>query len=263
MVSFHDVQAGLRSLEINPQNPVIVHTSLKSFGEVRGGADTVLGALLSTFQSVAMPTFTYKTMITPEDGPDDNAMDYGSGKDLNRMAEFFFPEMPADPLMGVVAEKLRQRPNAKRSIHPILSFSAVNLDEAMNMQTYEEPLAPIREIAELNGWVLLLGVDHTSNTSIHYAELLAGRRQFVRWALTPGGVRECPGFPGCSDGFEQAAGFLSGLTRHTLIGEASIRALPLHPMLDSLVELISADPHVLLCNNLTCARCGAIRKLAI
>jgi aminoglycoside 3-N-acetyltransferase len=61
----------------------------------------------------------------------------------------------------------------------------------------DDPLAPVGALAEENGTVLLIGVNHTVNTSIHYAEKIAGRKQFIRWALTPQGVRECPGFPGC------------------------------------------------------------------
>ena len=62
--------------------------------------------------------------------------------------------------------------------------------------------APVGALAEENGTVLLIGVNHTVNTSIHFAEKLAGRRQFIRWALTRDRVVECPGFPGDSEGFE-------------------------------------------------------------
>ena len=43
-------------------------------------------------------------MITPELGPAANAITYGSGNDTNRMAEFYRPDMPADPKMGALAE---------------------------------------------------------------------------------------------------------------------------------------------------------------
>ena len=66
----------------------------------------------------------------------------------------------------------------------------------MAVQTLAEPLAPIGALAQRGGWVLLLGVNQTVNTSLHYAERLAGRPQFTRWALTYEGVRECPQFPG-------------------------------------------------------------------
>jgi len=224
-VRYHDLVDGLRALGVPAGRPVIAHASLSAFGQVRGGAAAVVGALLAVFDGVIMPTFTYKTMLTPEVGPPNNGIAYGSGHDQNRMAEFYTPDMPADPSMGVVAETLRKHRNAKRSLHPILSFSGVGADKALKTQTLDEPLAPIGALTEHEGWVLLLGVDHTVNTSIHYGELLAGRKQFIRWALTPIGVVECPGFPGCSQGFQALAPHLEDLTRRVVIGAATVQAI--------------------------------------
>jgi aminoglycoside 3-N-acetyltransferase len=247
---------------LKPRHPLIVHASLDSFGqEVRGGAQTLLGALLLTSDAIMMPTFTYKTMLIPESGPENNGITYGSGTALNRLAEFYRPDMPADPLMGMLAETLRQHPRAQRSNHPILSFSGINVGEALRTQTLREPLAPIQRLAQAHGWVLLIGVDHTVNTSIHLAERLAGRHQFVRWALTPAGVKECPNFPGCSDGFQQAEDLLREITRRVMIGKALIRALPLRSMLDILRQKIEAEPLALLCERADCERCQAVRKI--
>lgn len=259
MISFRDFVNAFREVGLNPGQPVIVHASLSAVGEVRGGAETVLGALLSMAKGVMAPTFTYKTMIIPEVGPENNAVQYGTGKDLNRMAEFYLPDMPADPLMGVLPEKIRTHPEARRSFHPLLSFSGINVDEALDAQTIEEPLAPVGVLARQNGIVLLIGVNHTVNTSIHYAERLAGRKQFIRWALTPHGVRECPGFGGCSDGFEQAAPYLEPVTRTTKIGGATMRAVQLDPMIQTIVEIIKKQPLALLCGK-TDERCESVRR---
>ncbi len=119
------------------------------------------------------------------------------------MAEPFHHNMPVDPLIGTLPETLRHYPRALCAhAHPILSFAGVKANNALNAQTIYNPFAPIGALADQDGWVLLLGVDHTVNTSIHYAEKLAGRRRFVRWGLTKKRVIECPEFPGCSDGFE-------------------------------------------------------------
>ena len=69
MVSFHEIFSGLRQLGVDKQSPVIIHASLSSFGEVRGGAETLLGAVLGNFSALMVPTFTYKTMVIPEEGP--------------------------------------------------------------------------------------------------------------------------------------------------------------------------------------------------
>lgn len=260
MLTFRQFVTSLRALEIDRDRAVIAHVSLSAFGQVNGGAETVLGALLTVFETLIMPTFTYKTMVTPEVGPPDNALDYGSDRDRNRLAEFFHPQMPADPLMGVVAEALRNHPRAQRSMHPILSFSGVGAESILQVQTLDEPLAPIRGMFEQQGWVLLMGVDHTVNTSIHFAEALAGRKRFVRWALTPAGIVECPGFPGCSLGFQALAADLQGVTRSVTLGEGQIQAVPLTQLVQIARDKIADDPLALLCDRPHCARCQAVRK---
>ncbi len=263
MVSFHELVRGFRSLGLKPDVPVIAHASLKSFGEVRGGPDTVLGALLAVQPRLMMPTHTYKPMVIPEEGPEDNGVRYGSGIDQNAMAEFFTPDMPADSLIGVLPETLRTQEKAKRSMHPLLSMAGIGVEAALDAQTLADPLAPIRVLAGEEGWVLLMGVNHTVNTSIHYAEKLAGRKQFIRWALTPQGVVECPGFPGCSLGFEQAAPYLADITREVKIGEAAVKALPLNAMIDMIVGLIRENPLALLCDDAECERCPAVRSSVV
>ncbi len=259
MISFREFVHTFREVGLNPGQPIIVHASLSAIGEIRGGVQTVLGALLSMSEGVMAPTFTYRTMIIPEVGPENNAYDYGSGNEKNRMAEFYRPDMPADPLMGVLPEAIRKYPGAKRSNHPLLSFSGISVDEAIKAQTLEEPMAPIGVLARQNGLVVLIGVNHTVNTSIHYAERLAGRKQFIRWALTPQGVRECPGFGGCSDGFEQAAEYLAPYTSTGQIGGATVRTIQLAPMIQTLCDLIQKQPLALLCSKAD-DRCESVRR---
>lgn len=260
MLSFREIDCGLRQLGLEMNKPVIVHSALSAFGELRGGADTLLGALLANFKSVMMPAFTYKTMIVPETGPDNNGLIYGSGKDLNQMAVPFHEDMPADKLMGILPETLRKMPEAERSSHPILSFTGIGVENALDAQTLENPLSPIGVLAGADGWVLLLGVDHTVNTSIHYAEKLAGRRQFLRWALAQKQITACPGFPGCSNGFNQIETTLNGLTIRTRIGKAEVQAIPLAPLLQIVADLVAEDHQALLCNNPECDRCLAVRS---
>jgi aminoglycoside 3-N-acetyltransferase len=263
VLTFRDFITGFRKLDIDHSRPVIVHASLSAFGEVHGGVGTVLGALLSSFDTLIMPVFTYKTMITPEVGPPDNAITYGSGRDTNRMAEIYRPDMPADSMMGVVAEALRTNPKALRSKHPILSFAGINARQIMDHQSINEPLRPIQTLIDDEGWVLLMGVDQTVNTGIHYGEQLAGRKQFIRWALTSKGVIPCYGFPGCSDGFEDITPHLDEVIRSVKVGVGVIRAIPLVNLMATVCGMLKADPLALLCGREDCVRCNAVRASVV
>jgi aminoglycoside 3-N-acetyltransferase len=51
MVSYRDLSATFKELNIPHSAPVIVHASLSRIGEIRGGAETVLGALLANYSA--------------------------------------------------------------------------------------------------------------------------------------------------------------------------------------------------------------------
>src|SRR5512140_1642660 len=158
-VTFIDLRTALFKLGLS-HTPVIAHASLRSFGEVVGGADTVLRALLDSVWALTMPTFTYATMITPQVGPPNNGIQYGAESDLNRMAEPFHADMPAARQMGILPATLRRHPRAKPTAHPIQSFAGIYADKFLAAQNRQNPLGPIGALAEADGWVLLLGVDH-------------------------------------------------------------------------------------------------------
>ena len=77
--------------------------------------------------------------------------------------------------VGAVAECFRHQPGALRSGHPLASFTAVGpLAAAI---TANHPLvpafgedSPLARLYELDAGVLLLGVGHERNTSLHLAE---------------------------------------------------------------------------------------------
>lgn len=260
-VRLRDLLLGLRGLGLG-ESPVIVHASLSAFGEVDGGAETVAAALAAVFHSLLVPAFTYKTMLIPRVGPPENGIIYGMGRDQNRMAEFFSPRMPVDPLIGAVPEAVRRHNGARRSNHPILSFAGLRADPFLAAQTLAEPFAPLGALEAAGGWVVLMGVNHTVNTSIHYAEKLAGRKTFVRWALTPRGVVECPNFPGCSAGFESIRSDVERYTRAAQVGGALVQAVPLKMLFRAVTARLRQDPLSLLCRDEDCERCQEIRDVS-
>jgi len=262
MLTYEKLKEAFDSLRLQDA-PVIAHASLKSFGEVDGGAWTLLRAVLDSVGALMMPTFTYKTMITPNVGPPNNGITYGAEQDLNLMAEPFTPNMPCDKLMGIVPETLRNLPNAKRTSHPIQSFAGIRAEKFLAVQTIQNPLASIAALAEADGWVLLLGVDHTVDTSIHYAEKLAGRKQFLRWALMPNRIVECPGFPGDSAGFNAIAPVLVNDTRAIQIGNTVVQAVPLKVLFFKVINSIKENPLALLCQQDDCERCTAVREAVL
>ncbi|HSR47769.1 MAG TPA: AAC(3) family N-acetyltransferase [Anaerolineales bacterium] len=258
MPSYHQWVTAFRDLGLGPSSRLLVHASLRAFRHETGGPSALLGALTAVSEMVVMPAFTRRTMVTPRTGPSDNALAYGEAPG-NFEAELFHPGLPGDPDQGEVAETLRRQPRARRSVHPILSFAGIEAAEALTAQTLDEPLGTVRWLAEADADVVLIGVDHRSNVSLHHAERVAGRRTFVRWALTEQGVVTCPNVPGCSDGFEAIEGRLGGIARRIAIGGGVITSVPLRDLIHVAAGWIREDPRALLCDRPGCERCAAVR----
>ena len=260
MLGYREIVNGLQQLGVKNQYPVIAHIHSELQHKVKGGAKTILGALLTATDNIILPAFTTRTLVIPEAGPANNALEYGSGLESNLQAAFFSEELEADEPYFEMAESMRRYPGAFRSSHPVLSFLGLGLNTALQGQTNHQPYAPIKSLLDLDGMVVLMGVDHTQNFTIHYAEFLAGRKQFTRWALTKDGILECDPFPGCPDGFNKLNTHIESFKHQVSIADQIWQAYSMNELVDRAVALLKKDPYSLLCSRLKCERCNAIRQ---
>jgi aminoglycoside 3-N-acetyltransferase len=168
--------ADLRALGVEAGVTVMVHSSLSRLGYVCGGAQAVVTALLDA----AGPTGTL--MMPTHSG------DLSDPAPWSRppVPEAWWPtlrdEMPAyDPaltptrLMGAIVECFRHANGVRRSTHPTVSAGAVGPHAAALVDGHElanglGEHSPQARLYDLDGHILLLGVTHANNTSLHLAE---------------------------------------------------------------------------------------------
>jgi aminoglycoside 3-N-acetyltransferase-4 len=148
----------LRSLEVEEGGVLLVHTSFRATRPVEGGPRGLIEAL-------RIAQGPGGTLVTPS----------WSGGDLE---PFDAASTPASRDLGVVADTFWRLPGVLRSDH-CFAFAAAG-PQAGHVTSDPLPLpphipeSPVGRVYELDGQVLLLGVGHDADTTIHLAELMAG-----------------------------------------------------------------------------------------
>lgn len=259
MLTYRNLVLAFDELGLTKSSRILVHSNLDAVGDIEGGGEALLGALLASCEMVLTPAFTHASVVVPEVGPPDNAIDYGASEIENLDAEFFHPEMAVDKDLGALPGTILKHEASGRSSHPILSFTGIHAAEPLALQTLAEPFGPIAWLAEFDGDILLINADHTSNISLHYAEQLAGRQALTRWALTEDGVVECRNIPGCSQGFEAIRAHLTGEVQQTSIGSTRMELVPVRDLLHIAAGWIREDSRALLCGTPDCLYCPQVR----
>ena len=150
---------------------VMVHSSLRSIGYVKGGAETVVDALLEVLGpdgTLVVPTFTDIIARDPE-----------FVFDLAESPSYFGSMVAA--VMGAVPEAVRRRPGARRGVHLHDSVAATGpLSEAVTTLSgapswdAASPMGQVAQVMDLDGMYLLLGVPYQNLTAVHRCEFELG-----------------------------------------------------------------------------------------
>lgn len=257
-----DIRHGVGELGLAGR-PLIVHSSLSSFGQIDGGADTVLNALLAEGCTVVVPTFMYESEVRPPANTDieRNGWQPGELEMLpTRIGKAYTPESNAIAAdMGAIPRALLKRAGRQRGNHPLNPFAATGplAVDIVQTQTPENVYGPLRKVAELDGLVLMMGVGLDTMTLIHTAEQDAGRNLFVRWAEGPDGEPIATRVGGCSNGFPKLGPILDPIARRTTVGSSLWQAFPAQQVLQLASAAIRRHPEITHCGNTACARCNA------
>jgi aminoglycoside 3-N-acetyltransferase len=246
--------------------PIVLHASLRSFGaSIDGGADTLLDALLKRGCTVMAPAFTEPQFGLPAPAdmrPARNGIDYTA-----QPAGTALPEGPPysvdcgqiNPQLGVFPAALIGRVDAVRGRHPLNSFAAVGPQAAqlVDTQSPDDVYAPIRELADRDGAILLVGVGLNRMTALHLAEQRSGRRLFRRWARDEDGEVRMVEVGSCSEGFPQLEPVLSPLARTAIVGASRWCAYRARQVLSAATAAIAAHQDITRCPDPDCVLCPA------
>lgn len=170
------------ALGIEPGGVVLVHSSLSRLGYICGGSAAVVGALVKTVGpsgTIVMPT--HSTDLSDPASWSRPAVPDAWWPSIRAEMPPYDPVITPTRQMGAVVECFRHLPGVKRSAHPSVSFAAIGprAEQVLRSHRPEYGLgeqSPLARLYDLDGQVLLLGVDHANNTSLHLAEYRADHR---------------------------------------------------------------------------------------
>jgi aminoglycoside N3'-acetyltransferase len=252
MVNVAELAGQLRALGVKPGGVLLVHTSFRSVRPVEGGPEGLIAALRTALGDAG-------TLVMPSWGDDDDS-------------PFDPPTTPAASDLGVTAEIFRRMPGVRRSQHG-QAFAAIGpaadrvLADPLPLPPHI-PESPVGRVYDLDGQVLLLGVGHEADTTLHLAELIAG----VPYRLPKHCTVLQDGIPvrvdysendHCCERFALADGWLRarGLQQEGPVGRAHARLARSSDIVAVALEHLRDNPLVFLHPAARgCAECDAARQ---
>lgn len=244
----------LRKLGVQPGGVLLVHASFRRVRPVEGGP-------LGLIEALRMALGPGGTLVMPSwSGVDDEPFDPASS--------------PATPDLGVVADTFWRLSDARRSDHPFAFAAAGPLAQRVTSDPLplppHIPASPVGRVHELDGQVLLIGVGHDADTTLHLAELMA--------AVPYGTPRYCTviehGSPvrvdyrendHCCERFSLADAWLGvkGLQRKGRVGHAMARLVRSRDIVATALGHLARDPLIFLHPpEARCEECDEARRSA-
>lgn len=152
-----DLMNGISAIGIKPEDTLMVHSSMKSVGEVEGGADTVLDAFIEYMKPglLIFPTHTWAQ--------------------INEDHKVFNP-LTEPSCVGLLTNLFLKRPNVVRSWHPTHSVAALGKEAAAYTEGEEKWDTPcprggcLGKLYDRRAKILFLGCSLKSNTFLHGVE---------------------------------------------------------------------------------------------
>lgn len=211
---------------------LLVHTAFRNVRPVAGGPLGLIDALrevLGPEGTLVMPSWS---------GNDDELFDKASS--------------PVTSDLGVTADMFWRLPGVRRSDH-VHAFAAAGpaaqaiVADPLPLPPHI-PASPVGRVFDLDGKILLLGTDHSSNTTLHLAELLADvpYRSTSTCTVLENGVLKRIDYGEnnhCCIRFALADGWLrgEGLQREGRVGHAEARLMRSRDLVRLAVENLATD----------------------
>ncbi|NRA36580.1 MAG: AAC(3) family N-acetyltransferase [Planctomycetes bacterium] len=239
----------LQSIGMQSGDCVLVHGSLSRIGTVDGGPEAVIAALLAVLGDTG-------TLLMPS---------FQGGSQYELLSQGLCFDVRTTPSeLGIISECFRQMPGVQRSLNPTHSVAGfgAKADEILHGHQYCRLSTghgtPFEKNALAGGKILLLGVDHRSNTTLHHVENINGApalssQLFQAEVVDEKGQHHVVELyshmpPGLKRHYSRVESILlaAGAQKNVDIGAAESRLIDAAAMIDIIGAQVRADPMFLI-----------------
>ena len=163
MLTKTEIIAGLRQLGLEAGAGVMVHSSLKSFGYVQGGPQTVIETLMEVITPEG-------TLLMPSFNHDHPFREGGAG---------YYDPRETPTINGAIPDHFWRMEGVSRSLDPTHPIAAWGKHSQRYTRFHHRtltmgPQSPLGLLYAEGGRGLLLGVDYGANTFHHVVEMTTG-----------------------------------------------------------------------------------------
>jgi aminoglycoside 3-N-acetyltransferase len=251
ILTTREITEQLTALGVEPGMTLLVHSSLR---RIAGDDTWIAGGPQAVVEALEAALTPEGTLVMPTHSTDWSDPALWVNPPIPRdwwpivRAEMpaYRPDLTPTRMMGAIVDTFRGQSGVLRSSHPAHSFAArgrhaaqITADHSLEDSLGER--SPLGRIYDLDGHVLLLGVGHENNTSLHLAEaradwgagnrllessamLVDGQRQWVTYRMVDGDSAD---FPALGADFEEIFPAQIGL-----VGRATARLMRQRDLVD-------------------------------
>lgn len=230
--------AGLSQLGVQPGMSLEVHSSLKAFGTLEGGAEALIETLLQSVGregAVVMPAFRLSKPLPLAE--EDKAL--GLTLKIRILGE---DEEPSG--MGRVADTFRKRPD-------VAVGTGLFRVAAWGNGAQAHATAGFQRLIDQDAWALLLGVDIYRLSAMHYVEDCLPEAIRAKFRPCPEALERYPEgqwfveawTPEVKPWYKiQALAYEKGYIQEVAIGSATCRLLKIRPVIGLYRQALEQDP---------------------